>query len=222
MTEIPLSHEPEPPTPLFDAVLVHCYWPSEGNRFHLGLRTRLADRAAALVYDEGKGAKHIVLAGGYLWGSDYPSDAELMANELTEKYHIPREAIIRGDAQSTLGEVEAFMELARERGWTRLLSIAAEKHLWTIPGVFKKYGADVVFRSDEDILKDKNPNPHIKHLLKRLGRSKYELNLMIYEGAKWIAMHLPNFDYATFEKRNREKRAKKGQIFVLPTDAYKL
>lgn len=223
MTEMPQNHEPELSTSSFDAVLVHCYWPSEGNKSHLGLRTRLADRAAALVYDRGKGTRHIVLTGGHLWGPEYPSNAELMAKELEEKYHVPKEAIIiRGYAQSTFGEVETFMELARERGWTRLLSIAAEKHLWTVPGVFKKYGENVVFRSDEEIIKRKDPNPHIKHLLRRLGRSKYELNLMIYEGTKWIAMHLPSFDYATFEKRNREKRARKGHIFLLPTDVYKL
>ena len=223
MTEIPLNHEPEPPISPFDAVLVHCYWPSEGNRFHLGLRTRLADRAAALVYDKGKGARHIVLTGGHLWGPEHPSSAELMKRELTEKYHIPEEAIItKGDAQSTLGEVETFMELAKERGWTRLMSIAAGKHLWTIPGIFKKYGADVVFRSNEEILKDKDSNPHIRHLLKRLGHSKYEFSLMIREAGIWTAMHLPHFNYERLEARNRAKRTGKGKDSIFPGDVYKL
>ncbi len=223
MIEILLNHEPEPPISPFDAVLVHCYWPSEKNRFNLGLRTRLADRAAALVYDGGKGVKNIVLTGGHIWGSEYPSSAQLMGKELEEKYRIPKEAIIiRGDAQSTLGEVETFMELAREKGWTRLLDIASGKHLWTIPGILKKYGENVVWRSNEEILKDKDQNPHIKKLLKKLGRSKYELSFMIYEVGVWIAMHLPHFNYERLEARNRAKRTGKGKDFIFPGDVYKL
>jgi len=204
--------------------LVHCYWPSEENRFHLGLRTRLADRAAALVYDHGKGARRIVLNGGHFWGENYPSSAELMAKELKDKYNVPESAIIipEQEAYSTQGEVEIFTQLANKEGWTRLLDIAAEKHLWTIPGIYKKIGVDVKFKSDEEILKEKDSNPHIKRLLKRLGRSRYELGLMLHEAGIWIAMRLLDIDYKRFEDRNRSKRTKKGRDSIPPIDAYKL
>ncbi len=224
MTEIPLNHEPEPITSPFDAVLVHSYWLSENGTAQLGLRSRLADRAAALVYDHGKGVKKIVLAGGHFWGKEYASAAERMAKELEEKYNVPKSAIIipEQEAYSTGGEVEIFTHLANERGWTSLLDIAAQKHLWTIPGIYKKIGADVKFKSDEEILREKDSNPHIKRLLKKLGRSRYELSLMLHEAGIWTAMHLLNLDYTTFENRNKSKRTAKGKDFPLPNDAYKI
>lgn len=94
MTELPPNHEAEPPISPFDAILVHFYWLSEKGSAQLGLRSRLADRAAALVYDQGKGAKNIVLTGGHFWGKEYASSAELMAKELEEKYNVPKSEII--------------------------------------------------------------------------------------------------------------------------------
>ncbi len=223
MTEIPLNHEQEPIASPFDAVLVHCYWLSENGTTQLGLRSRLADRAAALFYDHGKGAKKIVLAGGHLWGKEYASAAELMAKELEEKYHVPKSAIIipEQEAYSTGGEVEIFTQLANEKEWTNLLDIAAQKHLWTIPGIYKKIGADVKFKSDEEILREKDSNPHVKRLLKRLGRSRYEFSLMLHEVGIWTAMHLLNLDYATLENRNKSKRTAKSKDSLLPGDVYK-
>ena len=146
-----------------------------------------------------------------------------MAKELEEKYNVPKSAIIipEQEAYSTGGEVEIFMQLANERGWTSLLDIAAQKHLWTIPGVYKRIGADVKFKSYEEILREKDSNPHIKSLLKRLGRSRYELSLMLYEAGIWTAMNLLNLDYAGLESRNKSKRTAKGKDFILPIDAYK-
>lgn len=207
---------------LFDAILIHCYWLSENSKFNLGLRTRLANKAAALFYDHGRGTKNIVLAGGYLWGQDYPSIAELMAKELQEKYHIPKHAIIiKKDAYSTGGEVETFLNLAQERGWTRLLDIAFDKHLWTIPGVYKKIGENVQFRSVEEILEKQN-DPHLESILKKLGRSKYEIDFMLYEAGVWFAMHLPNFDYEKLEEIRKTRSTKKNKDFVVPLDIYNL
>ena len=207
----------------FDAILVHGYWLSEvgKNKARLGWRGNLAVRAAALAYDEGRGARNIVLTEGHVWGPDYPSGAELMAKKLQNMYHVPEEAIIvKGDAYSTGGEVEICMELAHEKGWTSLLDIAASKHLWTIPGIFKKMGENVQFRSVEEILREQN-DPRMNSILKKLGKSKYEFALMFYEAGIWTAMHLLNLDYKTLENRNKSKRTVKGKDFIIPTDVYK-
>jgi uncharacterized SAM-binding protein YcdF (DUF218 family) len=187
-------------------------------------------RAAALAYDGGKGVRNIVLTVGHVWGAEYPSVAELMARELEEKYHVPKKAIIVvDDAFSTYREVEAFLELKRQRGWTRLLDISTKSHLWTIPGVYKQFGENVVYRSVESILKNKDINPQVKRLVRRLGRSRYELFQILYEEGKWIAMHMPNFDYRKAEERNRRVRTKKADIIMIPiinkplkTDVYEL
>ena len=97
----------------FDAVLVHGYWLSQG-KDKLGrdrpvipsLRARLGVRAAVLMYQEGL-VKNIVLAGGHIWGGDYPSSAELMAKDAVGRYHVPAESVfIGGDAISTDEEVK--------------------------------------------------------------------------------------------------------------------
>ncbi len=208
----------------FDAILVHGYWLSGvgKDKARLGWRGNLAVRAAALAYDEGRGAKNIVLTEGHVWGPDYPSGAKLMAKKLQNMYHVPEEAIIvKDDAYSTGGEVEIFIELAHEKGWTSLLDIAASKHLWTIPGIFKKMGENVQFRSLEAILREQN-DPRMNSILKKLGKSKYELAFMFYEAGLWVAMHLKDFNYTKLEERNKSVRTAKGKDFLLPLDVYKL
>lgn len=101
------------------------------------------------------------------------------------------------------------------------MDIAAQKHLWTVPGIYKRIGTDVKFKSDEEIIREKDSNPHVRRLLKRLGRSRYELSLMFYEAGVWTAMHLLNLDYKTLENRNKSGRTTKGKDFIFPIDVYK-
>ncbi len=217
-------HSEEIVTPQFDAILVHGYWMSE-HRTGLSLRTRLAVRAGALAYDEGKGASHIVLPLGRMWGPDYESTGNLMADEL-RTYGVPEQAIIReGNAYSTGGEVKTFLEIARKNGWKNLLDIAFSKHFLTIPEVFKNYSKasdqNVQFRSVERII-EQNDATEISHLVQRLGKSRYEIAYRVYERGKWLLMHRLGFNYETLENRNREKRKDKGREFIVPVDVYKL
>ncbi|MBI2032473.1 MAG: hypothetical protein HYT09_02390 [Candidatus Levybacteria bacterium] len=163
MTEVePISYEsttsPEVIVPKYDAILVHGYWMSE-HPSGLALRSRLAARAAALAYDEGRGARKIVVDLGFQWGPEYPSTGLLIAGELQEKYGVPPESIIfREESYSTGGEVKTFVELAEENGWNNLLDIAFSNHYLTIPDIYREYDiqARVTFRSVEDILREKD------------------------------------------------------------------
>lgn len=254
----PIHHEqpisPETQNPQYDAILVHGYWMSEPKPSHvkLALRSRLAGRAAALAYDEGRGAGKIVIDLGHLWGSNYPTEGKLIAEELEVKYHVPPEAIVlREDAYSTGGEVKSFLELARQNSWTNLLDVAFARHHWTIAGVYKEYGHEgmnVAYGNIEDIIKDKGnrtyrlrkalnpkaPKPeriyierskehnHVNGLVKNLAWSRYGIAYTLYEGAKLIRMRMPGFNYDALEQKNKAARTDKGKEFIVPIDVYSL
>lgn len=216
-------------SPRFDAIHIHGYWMSQmgdDSLVKLGLRSRLATRAAATIYDEGRGADKIVLTLGQMWGEEYPSVAQLMKEELVEKYRVPAgDVIARGEAYSTNGEVDTFLSLAQQHGWTNVLDVAAQKHLWTIPSIYKKRGVESQFQSVEETLRGESA--HLDHLLDRLAQSKYEYAFTLYEGVVWTAMHLPG-GYERMDKMNQAQRDKKGHDLPgmlgkhLQIDVYKL
>ena len=250
--EQPIS--PDVQKPRYDALLIHGYWMSEpkpGN-VRLALRSRLAVRAAVLAYDGGRGARKIVIDLGHLWGTDYPSEGNLMAKKLADKYSIPHDAIILGEnAYSTGGEVKSFLELAKQNGWTSLLDVAFARHHWTIPGVYKQYGHEgisVAYGNIEDIIREKgnrtyklrrvlNPKApegeriyvekgkvhnHVNGLIRGLAQSRYGLAYTLYEGAKLVRMHMPGFNYDAQEQKNKAARIDKGKEFIVPIDVYSL
>lgn len=209
--------------PQFDAILVHGYWMSEPELGDVrpALRSRLAVRAAALAYDHGKGAGKIVIDQGHLWGPNYPTSGSLMAKELVDKYGVSPEAIIlREDSYSTGGEVKTFVELIKQNGWTNILDVAFSKHHLTISRIYDKLKTKVEFKSIEEIIEEKD-NPHVKNLIKRFGKSYYEIIFSGYEVALWAVIHLPRFNYETFEQKNKEERTGKNKGLVLPMDVFK-
>jgi hypothetical protein len=220
--EQPVS--PEAQKPQYDAVLVHGYWLTEkGDKTALALRSRLAVRAAALLYKEGR-VKKIFLAAGKFWGDEYPSVGELMAKELEAVYGIPPEEIVIGDeAYSTGGEVKRFLQSAERSGWTNLLDIAFDQHLKTIPNVFKQHKGRASLESVEQILRKNDPNRHVKHLLDRLASSEFEADFALYERLVSIGLNIPILnDYDRLEVRNKKARTKKGKESSLPIDIYKI
>lgn len=213
---------------IYDAILVHGYWMSEptpGN-VKLGLRSRLAARAASFLYEYGFGAEKVVIAGGHFWGPGYPSQGELMANELEGKYGIPKEDIILKDnAYSTGGEIKSIVDLSKENGWNSIADLAFSKHQLTIPKAYEEYGnsAQVKFISVEDVLRQRDEEKVVT-LVEKLSTSRHEIALGIYEGAKWLAMHKPGFSYRDLEEKNKKSRKNKGKDSPLPIslDVYKL
>lgn len=217
------------PEPKFDAILVHGYWMSEpvSGDVRSALRTRLATRSAALAYDRGDGARNIVLPLGKLWGQDYESLGNLMADELEFKYGVPPGTIIReGNAFSTGGEIKTFLEIAQKNGWTKLLDIAFSAHFLTIPHVFDAYSKDdgkitVQFRSVEEIIESEDYEL-VSGLVKRLGKSRYGIAHKVYERGKQIVTKIHGTDYDSLEERNKMARTKKGKEFPISFDVYKI
>lgn len=226
----PISHENKEPLksveqiqiPQFDAILVHGYWMSDKtirkhqengmvSERHItapALRTHFAARAAALAYDEGKGAKKIVIDLGHLWGHDYPPEGKVVADTLVNKYHVPQEAIIlREDAYSTGGEVKTFLELAKENNWTNVLDVADKYHHLTIRKLYKKSNLRVTFKSIQEILKE--GDTRVKRKLQGLGRARPLYPL--YELGKFVVMHKSGFNYETLEEANKKARTEPGQ-----------
>ncbi len=208
--------------PQFDAILVHGYWMSDKtirkhqkdgttSERHItapALRTHFAARAAALAWDNGRGAGKIVIDLGHLWGPDYPSEGKVIADTLINKYHIPAEAIIlREEAYSTGGEVKSMIELAKQNDWTNVLDVSSRWHEFTIRKLYKNSGLLVEFKSIQEILR--NEDKRIKQKLSGLGRARPLYPL--YELGKLAVMHKPGFNYESLEEVNKKARTEPGQ-----------
>lgn len=206
---------PEVISPSYDAVLVHGYWLTQkGKHTAPALRTHFAARAAALAWNEGRGAGKIVIDLGHLWGQNHPSEGKIVEGMLVEKYHVPKEAIITKEtAYSTYGEVKTFLELARENNWTRVMDIAFSQHHMTIPGIYKSKelrgvgpaNLEVDCKSIENILQ--NDDSRIVDIRRKFTH-RYGLPYFAYEAMKWILMHRPGFRYEPLEEANKKARTK--------------
>ena len=227
--EAPINHGhpifPEVQKPQYDAVLVHGYWLTErGDNTALALRSRLAVRATALLYKEGR-VKKIFLAAGKFWGDEYPSVGEVMARELETVYGIPpEEIVIEDEAYSTGGEIKRFLQSAERNGWTNLLDIAFDQHLRVIPDVFKQYKGKAKLESVEQTIRRYDSNKHILHLLNRLANSEFEADFALYESLLSLGLNVPlvRLNYDKLEAKNRKTRTKKGKDSSLPIDIYKI
>lgn len=168
--------------PIFDAVLVHCYLSSqvgegENTRIKPNIRSHIQDRAAARFYNHGRGVGKIVLTAE-------PS-ATAMKEELVRKYSVPSDNIIintslikdgeEREVTTTDQEIDVFLDLARENGWTKLADIAARVHNTrilpgigaTIPMIYKRKGRKVETQAAEDIVL-KNHDVRIRGLIRKL------------------------------------------------------
>lgn len=235
--------------PLFDAVLVHGYWLSQKGGeapVMLSLRSHLEDRAGLEFHDGGRGAGKIVLTAGHIWGPEYPSVAEGMRSELIRKFKVPEDDIIvkttfvnaEGEAQevkSTDNEVEAFLQLSAERGWTRLADIAARVHnknilpgiKANIPRLYRRRGRAVTYEAAEDIILRSDYHPRVKSKLRRLRWSRFETSFRFYEGVKRAILTIRP-DYGALSNQAAVERSVKGDLGLpriasrFPIDKYSL
>ena len=231
-TEAGTDHLPEiGQDPLFDAVLVHGYWLSQRGegRVKPSLRSHIEDMAVPKFYDGGRGAGKIVLTAGHIWGSSYPSVAEVMKDELVRKYNMPEEDIIVAitlvndgevqEVQTTDDEVEAFLQLARKNEWIRLADIAARVHNTeilpgidaNIPELYKKRGQEIKTEAAEDIILESDYDSRIKSKIRGLGGSRFEWSFRLYEGFKRLVLIIKP-DYSALSKQADKERTKKGDL----------
>ena len=213
----------------YDAVLVRLYWLSQRGDDGIvrpSLRTRFADRAAYLLY-KNKIVKNLVLAAGSVWGSEYPSFAELAKKDLII-YGVPEQAIhVQATAASTLDETKVLLDMAYTNHWTRLGDVSFRTHMHTIRHVNK--GRDITPFIVEDVV-EKYDDRQVIDLSRRLSRSIYELGFWLYEMQVLLALRMVGGDYERLTEMGRSRRVKKRHNTLLipfpqiglPMDKYNL
>lgn len=158
-------------------IITHGYWLSEkGERTDLSLRSALNLRAGVVEYRARKEAgqnPQLFVDLDHMWGPDEPTEGSLLGKRAVEHYGVPAEdVVVREDAWSTGGEVGAFVEEAKNRGWKNLVDVAFASHHLTIPGIFKKIGLKPEYKSAEDILREKD-----QHKIERKYKVRRVLDL---------------------------------------------
>ena len=207
-----------------DGILIHAYWFSQNSDSSIGLSSRgnLVTAAAAQLIINNV-CNYIVLAGGHIWGPQFPSLAMVMQQELVEKFHIPKDRIIVEDsAMDTNDEIDIFLEIAKKFKWNRIGSLASTKHFMTIPKIYSYKHQHAVFLSTENVL-GKFGTLEQKRELSRLGNSLYELNYFLYQLIiKIIFFFDPSYTFLHhYAKKSRDKKQSYGLPF-LPADRYTL
>lgn len=230
--------------PQFDAVLVHGWCLSQNGeeaKVRGGLRAHFSELAAKILIDQ-KMAGCIVLTCGKIWGPQYPSVAQVMADELVTKYHVSNNHIIINDgdnALTTSEEIDSFLGLARQHGWKRLGDVGFKKHRrWAIPGIFKEKGDQVEIVSDKEtsviqaspkptvrlmtvediIFENIKVDERIKKILRDLTsiKSKYEISFLIYELLKQLLLRAKGGRYESLSHTAASQRNSKGHLLPRP------
>ena len=136
----------------YDAVLAHVYmYNFQADRPRSSIRGHMQVSALAHLYQEGK-IGHIFIAGGQVWGNEYPSLAEIMARELTRRNVNPEDIIMNPIAKDTPKEIDLFLEEAKKRGWQNIADVANDIHQRRIEHIYSKRGIKITSISAEDIL----------------------------------------------------------------------
>lgn len=211
----------------YDAILVHGYWLSQrgDGRIKPSLRSHLSNRVAANMYHHGN-VDNIILTAGYTWSNDYPSQAEVMKTELVRKYKIHESSVhIVPEGTDTYEETRLFLELADEKGWGNLADLSFGTHRHSVKKTYEILGRRAELLHTEEILMQ--DDARVQNLVRRLSRSKYELNFKLYELVKRL-MLIISPDYKLLGKFAKRRYKKKGPIAValsigrLPIDKYEL
>lgn len=196
----------------FDAVLVHAYWLKEypDGRLRPSIGGRLQIRAAAELFRRGL-VKNIFLAGGRIWGNEYPSLAHVMGEELQRRFHVPTSCIhLVNEAKDTSLEVDLFLAKAHQLGWKNLLGLASNIHLPRIRKLHRSGKIRMEVITNEEVLS--NTSPPYKQFIKKLLCSPRVKMYKIYEGVARLIM-LIDQDAAFLKKMAETTKNKKTQQF---------
>ena len=197
----------------FDAVLAHTYMFKElqaDRRLRSSLRGHMQVTALAQMYNEGR-IGHIFIAGGKVWGEQYPSLAEVMAKDL-ESRAIPSEAIVLAPvAKDTPEEIDIFLSHSEKMGWENLASIANRAHLRRIKNIYRRRNIKVETIPTENVLTNIEFRKRFPYrtFLKRFKLSKEELLFNIREGIVLMAYYFGLEKALTkFAQNNRVQKFK--------------
>lgn len=136
----------------YDAVLAHVYmYNFQAERPRSSIRGHMQVSALAHLYREGRIGK-IFIAGGKVWGEDYPSLAELMRDELQRKSVKTEDIIINPQAKDTPKEIDLFLQEAENRNWVNIGDVANETHQRRIVLLYSKRRKKITHISAEKVL----------------------------------------------------------------------
>jgi hypothetical protein len=197
----------------YDAVLLHGYWLSQRGckgRVRLSLRSRLSARAGALLHRAGT-TQNLVMTVGHIWGADYPGVAQMMADELRQKYGVPASALYASNvAAHTQSEIGAAIQLAKKHGWQRYADVAPRTHHWTIRALYRKHGLNVRLIAIEDVIRTYDL-ARFAHLSQRMDASVHGWTYRVYEALKWSLWRATG-NYAPFAATADAQRLRKGPV----------
>lgn len=139
-------------TEKYDAVLAHVYmYKYDSKKPRSGIRGHIQVSALSELYRQGAVNK-IFIAGGSVWGEEYPPLANVMADELVRR-SVKREAIVVNPAAiDTPQEVDLFLQEAKKQGWINLADVANKNHRRVIKRIYRSRKKDVSLISAENVL----------------------------------------------------------------------
>jgi hypothetical protein len=133
--------------------------------------------AASSLYREGKVDK-IFLGIGHVWGEGKLTLSDVMARNLIKRSVDPKDIVIVPEALDTKGEVQLFLDSARENGWENVASLANRTHLGRV-ALYQSAGVDLI--STENVLRAPFNSPHYLRFLERFANSKAERRFKVRE-----------------------------------------
>lgn len=210
--------------PHTQALLLHGYWLSQkGNGpVTLSLRSELEVKAAYLLYKNRK-ADYLFVPAGSIWGKNYPSLGQVMADRLAQ-LGVPKDKIIlQPTAMDTYEEVTSFLQAAPKHNWRTLGDLAALEHDLVIPQLFSvQHASATYFTVEQVIIKFSNATDH--QTIHDLSSSIYTVGFGLYELAvRGILIVDPRYQLLTQHARaTRNHKTTYGGIFFLPIDHYQL
>ena len=169
-------------------ILAHVYWNRElfDGEIHPSLRGTM--QACALYLLKRRDAiDKIFIAGGYLWGEEYPSFAQVLTYEL-EDIGVAGPITCVAKATDTSGEIDLFLKEAKKEKWSNLTFLANRDHLRRIDDLLrakKVKGATLI--ASEDVLVQ---YPFFQNFVENFGQSEHEELFKKYNNKVLLAYRL--------------------------------
>lgn len=148
-------------TERYDAILAHVYQLREvrkgtSRKLRPSIRSHIQISALLQLRKEDK-VGTIFIAGGHVWGDDYPSFAEIMSDELIRRGVDKKAVMVRPIAQDTPAEVDAFLQEARNNSWGRIADLSNSSHQVVIKDIYRRRKQNIDLISAEQVLAESRP-----------------------------------------------------------------
>lgn len=160
----------------YDAVLAHVYmYQYRSERPRSSIRGHMQVSALSNLYKERR-IRNIFIAGGQVWGENYPPLAEVMREELIKRGVNEGDIVIKSQGYDTPQEVDLFIDEAKEKNWQKLADLANQSHRKRISAIYARRNTKPEAINAEDVLYNVNfrgRNPY-RRFLERFKNSELE------------------------------------------------